>query len=159
MRKSLKRMLIKVQKMMMMMRESPPMKRMTRTRDMRALRSSVSLEAKERAKGSGPESKEINHSSTSEPQEIAKGPGNTSKDNEDWSSLSATFDHAANKPGAYQGIAKAVEKVHRQRPSSVNRSRVTAQDKEMWAEFLSKTELRHVPPLDTNVREKQTLKA
>jgi hypothetical protein len=64
-------------------------------------------------------------------KEIAKGSRDTAKDNEDWSSLSATFDRAPNKPGAHQSIEKTVEKVYEQGPPSVKRSGPTAQDKEV----------------------------
>ncbi len=59
----------------------------------------------------------------------------------------------ASKLGAYQGIAKGQEEDHRHEFSSFNRSGATAQDKEVWAEFLSGTEPRHVSPNLPNTRE------
>ncbi len=73
---------------------------------------------------------------------------------EDWTSLSATFDRAASKPGAFQGIMNRLDKVPATEPPVARRILVidVAPDKEQWQEFLADTDLQNAPPASDAVR-------
>jgi hypothetical protein len=65
----------------------------------------------------------------------------SSNADEDWTSLNATFDRAANKPGAFQGIANRLDKDPALKPPAARRIVDVAADKDQWKEFLAGTDL------------------
>ncbi len=67
----------------------------------------------------------------------AKTQSSSSNTDEDWTSLGATFDRAANKPGAFQGIANRLDKVPALEPPAARRIADVTADKDQWKEFLA----------------------
>jgi hypothetical protein len=73
---------------------------------------------------------------------------------EDWTSLGATFDRAASKPGAFQGIANRLDKIPDLEPPAARRIVDVAADKDQWKEFLASADLQSAPPASDAVRER-----
>jgi hypothetical protein len=75
-------------------------------------------------------------------KEIAASTQDSSSNaDEDWTSLGATFDRAASKPGAFQGIVNRLDKIPVLDPPATRRIVDVAADKDQWKEFLAGTDL------------------
>jgi hypothetical protein len=84
----------------------------------------------------------------------ARTQASSSNADEDWTSLGATFDRAASKPGAFQGIANRLDKSPVLNPPAARRIVDVAADKDQWKEFLAGTDLQSAPPASDAVRER-----
>ncbi len=89
-------------------------------------------------------------------EKAASTQASSSNTDEDWTSLSATFDRAANKPGAFQGIANRLVKDSALEPPAVRRIVDVAADKDQWKEFLAGTDLQSANQASAAVRERNS---
>jgi hypothetical protein len=74
----------------------------------------------------------------------------------DWTSLSATFDRAASKPGAFQGIANRLGEETVLEQPAVRRKADVAADKDQWEGFLAGADLQNAVPASSRVRERKS---
>ncbi len=86
----------------------------------------------------------------------ARTQSSSSNTDEDWTSLSATFDRAANKPGAFQGIANRLDEIPGMKPPAARRIVDVAADKAQWKEFLAGTDLQSAAPASAAVCERNS---
>jgi hypothetical protein len=96
-------------------------------------------------------------------EKAASTQSSSSITDEDWTSLNATFDRAASKPGAFQSKPGAFQSiVNRLGEESVleqpadRRTTDVAADKEQWQEFLAGAALQSAAPASSRVRERNS---
>jgi hypothetical protein len=86
----------------------------------------------------------------------AKTQSSSSNTDEDWTSLSATFDRAASKPGAFQGIVNRLGEEPVLEQPAVRRTADVAADKDQWEVFLAGADLHSAVPASARVRERKS---
>jgi hypothetical protein len=89
-------------------------------------------------------------------EKAAKTQASSSNTDEDWTSLSATFDRATSKPGAFQGIVNRLDENAVLEQPVVRRTVDVAADKGRWEEFLAGAALQSATPASSRVRERNS---
>ncbi len=89
-------------------------------------------------------------------EKAAKTQASSSNTDEDWTSLSATFDRAASKPGTFQGIVNRLGEEPVLEQPAVRRTADTAADKDQWEGFLAGADLQSAVPASARVRERNS---
>jgi hypothetical protein len=89
-------------------------------------------------------------------EKAAKTQASSSNIDEDWTSLSATFDRAASKPGAFQGIVNRLGEESVLEQPAARRTTDVAADKKQWERFLAGTALQSAAPASARVRERKS---
>ncbi len=89
-------------------------------------------------------------------EKAAKTQASSSNTDEDWTSLSATFDRAAGKPGAFQGIVNRLGEETVLEQPAVRRSADVAADKDQWEGFLAGADLQSAVPASSRVRKRKS---
>ncbi len=79
-----------------------------------------------------------------------------SNTDEDWTSLSATFDRAASKPGAFQGIVNRLGEEPVLKQPAARRTADVAADKDQREGFLAGAGLQSAVPASSRVRERKS---
>ncbi len=89
-------------------------------------------------------------------EKAAKIQASSSNTDEDWTSLSATFDRTANKPGAFQGIVNRLGEEPVLDQPAARRIVDVGADKGQWKDFLAGADLQSATPASARVRERNS---
>jgi hypothetical protein len=89
-------------------------------------------------------------------EKAAKTQASSSDTDEDWTSLSATFDRAAGKPGAFQGIVNRLGENPVLEQPAARRTADVAADKDQWEGFLEGADLQSAVPASSRVCERKS---
>ncbi len=89
-------------------------------------------------------------------EKAAKTQASSSNTDEDWTSLSATFDRATSKPSAFQGIVNRLDENAVLEQPVVRRTVDVASDKGQWEGFLAGAALQSATPASSRVRERNS---